>query len=225
MTVTLFEVGGSIRDTFLGVESDDRDFIAVCSDWNTFLDWCNTKMKKVFMKKEEHLTVRGMMACGQAIDIVMVHSNHENPWQDCWDDLLRRDFTINAMAQEVDPETLERTGWLIDPCGGKGHLEIKKLVQVGQNSIWSDKVRLLRAIRFAIKFDLEFFPQVKMCLESKEAWRQLMKQVPEERVRQELAKCLKLDTAKTMQMLAGFEGAIESLFSGGIWLSPTVTKK
>ncbi len=61
------------------------------------------------------------------------------------DDLLRRDFTINAMAIAINPDTW---GKLIDPFGGKADLDNKKIRVLHEKSFLDDPTRILRAARF-----------------------------------------------------------------------------
>lgn len=66
---------------------------------------------------------------------------------DIREDLIRRDFTINAMAQNL------HTDELIDPAGGKKDLSKKILDTVFENSFVEDPLRLLRAIQFASRLE------------------------------------------------------------------------
>jgi poly(A) polymerase/tRNA nucleotidyltransferase (CCA-adding enzyme) len=71
------------------------------------------------------------------------------------DDLSRRDFTINAMAWEpADPEA--GTGRLLDPFDGAADLRRGVLRAVGDpdRRIAEDALRMVRAVRFATRFDL-----------------------------------------------------------------------
>jgi tRNA nucleotidyltransferase (CCA-adding enzyme) len=61
------------------------------------------------------------------------------------DDLHRRDFTINAMAISIDPETW---GKLIDPFKGKADLSAKRIRVLHDKSFLDDPTRILRAARF-----------------------------------------------------------------------------
>ncbi len=67
------------------------------------------------------------------------------------DDLLRRDFTINAMAAEV------RSGRIVDPHGGRDDLAARVLrtPRSAQAAFDDDPLRMLRAARFAARFDLD----------------------------------------------------------------------
>ena len=68
-------------------------------------------------------------------------------------DLGRRDLTINAIARELLPER----GELIDPCGGVGDIEARRLRSVGPESFSSDPLRVLRLARIAA--ELGFTPE------------------------------------------------------------------
>jgi putative nucleotidyltransferase with HDIG domain len=61
-------------------------------------------------------------------------------------DLSRRDFTINAMAMNVQNDQL------LDPFGGKADLDNKIIRTVFENSFLEDPLRLLRAVQFATRF-------------------------------------------------------------------------
>jgi poly(A) polymerase len=100
------------------------------------------------------------------------------------DDLLRRDFTINAMAR--DP----LTGVLVDPFGGRADLEARLLRAVGDDPARrfdEDPLRLLRAVRFAVQLDFT--------IEAKTA-EAILRQAPSlakisrERIRDEMNKIL-----------------------------------
>ncbi|PTQ52374.1 MAG: tRNA nucleotidyltransferase [Hydrogenibacillus schlegelii] len=70
------------------------------------------------------------------------------------DDLARRDFTINAMALSAD-------GRLIDPFDGRRDLERRVLRTVGDPAerFREDPLRLIRAIRFAVRYGLRMAPE------------------------------------------------------------------
>ncbi len=91
-------------------------------------------------------------------------------------DLKRRDFTINAMA-------LDDGGALVDPFGGRAHLESKKLVtpSPAEEIFGEDPLRMLRAARFISQLGVEPAPEVRAAVEaragdiltvSRERWKQ-----------------------------------------------------
>jgi tRNA nucleotidyltransferase (CCA-adding enzyme) len=63
------------------------------------------------------------------------------------DDLVRRDFTINAIAYDI------RNDQLIDPLRGRDDLDKRQIRMVYDDSFKDDPLRMLRAIQFAARFD------------------------------------------------------------------------
>ena len=59
--VSLYEVGGSVRDRYMGRESHDEDFSAVVKNggWPELLQWADQEMDEVFLVTPEFLTIRG----------------------------------------------------------------------------------------------------------------------------------------------------------------------
>jgi putative nucleotidyltransferase with HDIG domain len=81
------------------------------------------------------------------------------------EDLSRRDFTINAMAwQPLDPDA--GTGRLVDPHGGADDLRAGVLRAVGDAAerIAEDALRMVRAVRFATRFDLRLDPATEAAI-------------------------------------------------------------
>lgn len=74
----------------------------------------------------------------------------------------RRDFTINAMAIDIEHQTL------IDPYGGAKHLQQHKLRHVSE-AFSEDPLRVLRAAQFCARFDLELDPETRdLCVSLKD---------------------------------------------------------
>jgi tRNA nucleotidyltransferase (CCA-adding enzyme) len=79
------------------------------------------------------------------------------------EDLLRRDFTINAMAIAINPDTW---GKLIDPFKGKDDLSSKRLRVMHDKSFLDDPTRILRAARFKARLGLEMEAKTLKLLKS-----------------------------------------------------------
>lgn len=77
------------------------------------------------------------------------------------DDLFRRDFTINAMAMSVAPGAFGR---LVDEYGGLRDLRAKRLRVLHPKSFVDDPSRILRAARFAPRYQLTLEPKTAVCL-------------------------------------------------------------
>ena len=243
MTIRIFEVGGSIRDELMGNPNPlDRDFCAESPDgWEALLAWCHENMEKVFLVTPEFFTVRGWWeGAAMPIDVVMCrkdgpstdgrHPDHVEPGT-LLEDLARRDFTINAMAREVDQKTLKPIGDIIDPFDGKSDLLTHTLRCVGSTSdrMEEDGLRIMRAARFCVTKNLGPSVDLGKALKDASLWSFMSETVSSERIREELQKMLKLNTVGTLRFLTSFcvPSTIEILFGSesDIWLKPTMEKR
>ena len=94
------------------------------------------------------------------------------------DDLRERDFTINAMAVQLNGE-LDR---VLDPTGGLADLKAKRLRQCSAAAISDDPIRALRAVRFSVQFGLRIEPETLAAVREHAA---LLTRPSPERVRDE----------------------------------------
>ena len=78
------------------------------------------------------------------------------------DDLLRRDFTINALALRL---TSANAGEIIDPTGGQRDLDARVIRVLHEHSFQDDATRILRAFRYATRLGFEIEPQTLAWLE------------------------------------------------------------
>jgi len=140
-------VGGAVRDRLLGLPPGDRDFVVVG-------------------ETPEAMAARGFRAVGRDFPVFLHPDNGEeyalarterksgrghrgfvvdaDPSVTLEDDLARRDFTINAIAEAQD-------GSLVDPHGGARDIERRMLRHVGE-AFAEDPLRVLRAARFMARF-------------------------------------------------------------------------
>ena len=68
-------------------------------------------------------------------------------------DMLRRDFSVNALAIQLSPA--ERSGILLDECGGGDDLKLGLIRALHQNSFVDDPTRIMRAARYASRLAFE----------------------------------------------------------------------
>jgi len=97
------------------------------------------------------------------------------------DDLSRRDFTINAMAEDL------ATGKLVDPLNGRKDIKRRLIRMASPNSFRDDPLRMLRGIQFAARFEFELEEET---LESLRENAELISTISPERVQEELNKLL-----------------------------------
>lgn len=134
-----------------------------------------------------------------------------------YDDLARRDFTVNAMAKDPD------TGEIIDYFNGRKDLE-KRVLKTPLETIKTlndDPLRILRGIRFKITKDFLLTSELDSAIYYY-PYEEKMYVVSEERIREELNKCFKHDTLKTLEELNNYPDLQEYIFSRTkLWLKPT----
>lgn len=142
----IYLVGGAVRDQLLQLPVYDRDWVVVGSSPQAMLAAGFQAVGKDFpvflhpKSKEEHALARTERKTGVGYT---GFACHYAPDVSLEDDLLRRDLTINAMAQD-------NSGQLIDPYGGQRDLAAKVLRHVSPAFV-EDPLRVLRVARFAAK--------------------------------------------------------------------------
>lgn len=191
----VYLVGGAVRDAILGRESHDLDFATPPGALKLARELAN-KLPGAFFPLDE------------ASDTARIVLQHPDGGRDSLDfagfrgdsleaDLRRRDFTINAIAMDM------QTGQILDPLGGVRDLREKRIRACSPTSFRDDPVRILRAIRQAAAFDFAIDPETRKWM--KAAVPQLPGISPE-RQRDELFKILagpRPDTAMRALELLG----------------------
>lgn len=182
--LNVYCVGGAVRDRLLGLQVQDHDWVIVGST-------------------PEQMTARGFRPVGRDFPVFLHPRTHEeyalarterktapgyrgfvihaSPDVTLEEDLLRRDFTINAIAEDAN-------GRLIDPHGGLADLQAGILRHVS-DAFAEDPVRILRGARFAARFGFSIAPETLALMRRMCADGEVDALVPE-RVWQELARGL-----------------------------------
>jgi tRNA nucleotidyltransferase (CCA-adding enzyme) len=140
-------VGGAVRDRLLGRPAGDRDWVVVGATPARMIEAGYRPVGKdfpVFLHpetREEHALARTERKTAPGYTGFVFHAE---PTVTLEQDLERRDFTINAIAQRAD-------GSLVDPFGGARDIEARVLRHVSP-AFAEDPVRILRAARFLARF-------------------------------------------------------------------------
>lgn len=183
-------VGGPVRDLFLGRVATDLDFTTDATPDQTLAavrGWADATWEI----GRDFGTI-GMRRGDQQLEITTYRAEAYDPssrkpivafGDSLEDDLVRRDFTINAMALRLP--SME----LVDPHGGVRDLAAGVLRTPGSphSSFDDDPLRMMRAARFASQLDLQVAPEV---LAAMTEMSQRLEIVSAERVREELIKLL-----------------------------------
>jgi tRNA nucleotidyltransferase/poly(A) polymerase len=237
-----YEVGGKVRDEILGLQSKDVDYVAVPNEillekyqdayemfviLETYL--LNEKFE-IFLSTPDCFTIRAKFPKDHkyqgVADFVMARKevgyipNTRTPIVKpgtLYDDLERRDFTLNALAKDDD-------GTIIDHFNGMEDLKngILRTPLPTKVTFNDDPLRILRAIRFSITKGFTIPPMMALTMESYN-YEDKMTVVSTERIREELFKCFKHDTLETLKVLNEFPTLRNYVFKNNIlWLKPTM---
>ena len=171
----LFYIGGIVRDELLGRESLDVDITYV----GNAIEYCS-KFGEVVQVNPDFGTVRVAIpphpspcttsptveaSGGVTVDFASTRSESypqkghlpvvEKIGCSLKEDVMRRDFTINALAKSVT------TGEIVDYVGGLEDLKNKKLRVLHDESFIDDPTRIIRGLKFATRFGFELEEHTK----------------------------------------------------------------
>jgi poly(A) polymerase len=183
-----FLVGGFIRDTLVGRDTDDID-IAVDADALEVASQVAAAFNGKSVSLDDiNLTGRVILPGEKyQIDFTTLQGNIQ-------DDLARRDFTIDALSIELgeDITTNLETKNLVDPFNGRDDLHRKLIKAVSDAVFQEDAVRLLRAVRLAAELNFSIDDTTEKLISRDSP---LITGVAGERIREELLRLLALPGA------------------------------
>jgi tRNA nucleotidyltransferase (CCA-adding enzyme) len=143
----VYLVGGAVRDKLMGLMVKDKDWVVVGAAPNELVSLGYTQVGKDFpvflhpQTKEEYALARTEKKAGVGYKGFKFCVDDNISLKD---DLLRRDLTINAIAEDQE-------GNIVDPYHGKQDIKDKILRHVSCAFV-EDPVRMLRLARFAARF-------------------------------------------------------------------------
>lgn len=237
-----YEVGGKVRDEILGLESKDVDYVAVPSDelitkiesaqemFDILEDYLDKEKFNIFLITRDCFTIRAKFPEGHkyqgVADFVMARKEigyipgTRTPIVKpgtLYDDLERRDATLNALAKDED-------GTIIDYFGGLEDLT-NRVLRTPLDPIKTfddDALRIIRFIRFSITKGFSIPNDITNVIRNYD-YESKMGVVSTERIREELFKCFKHDTLETLKVLNEFPALKNYIFKDkGLWLKPTM---
>lgn len=188
--ISAWLVGGTVRDLLLGRTPTDID-IAVAADGLSLARACADQTGGAFVALDSERGAGRVVYGTQVVDLVQLRA----PTIEA--DLSLRDVTINALAIPLGvvaatPELSTCLSALIDPCGGRHDLDMRKLRACAPSSLLDDPLRILRVARFAAVLHMEITPEMDSAIRRHAP---LIVAVAGERVREELLKLLSCPAA------------------------------
>jgi tRNA nucleotidyltransferase/poly(A) polymerase len=185
-SVEVYLVGGAVRDYFMSRKSKDRDYVII----NATIHQISEAISSIGIVKEvgKSFGIVKAVIDGEEFDFaiprteVSTGTGHQDflvvtGGVTLLEDLSRRDFTMNAIAYNIETETF------IDPFDGVASIKGKYIKFCGTplNRYTEDPLRLLRLIQFAHRFDMTMHLSDKLPLG-------LLSTVSKERVYEEYKK-------------------------------------
>ena len=143
----IYKVGGAVRDRLLGRTVTERDWVVVGASAEQMLDLGYRPVGSDFpvflhpQSGEEYALARTERKSGRGYGGFIFHASPDVTLEE---DLIRRDLTVNAMAEDDQ-------GHITDPYGGQRDLAAKVLRHVSP-AFAEDPLRVLRVARFAARY-------------------------------------------------------------------------
>lgn len=164
-------VGGAVRDIIMDRTPIDFDFSVELSEENhKKISYEIAKTLDIEYEYNNYYHTSKFFYKGFDIDFVMARSEYypeiaSKPIiksSNIFEDLIRRDFTINAMAIPLYNDCIK----LIDPFNGEEDIKKGKLRALNPMSFRDDPTRIFRGIKYASRFQMEFDEKTKFLIDS-----------------------------------------------------------
>jgi tRNA nucleotidyltransferase/poly(A) polymerase len=237
----IYLVGGAVRDSLLGLQSKDLDYTYVAdntesikSAYSEMKEYMLSEGFNIFLETPDCLTIRAKFPDhsdhrGLTGDFVLARKELFDSTHLSYpivvpgtleDDLSRRDFTINAIAQ------CTKSGKLIDLFNGQQHLKDKVLITPLEpiNTYMDDPLRILRTLRFSITLGFKVHSNLRNTIRFScdKLVKRTKQTVSADRIRTELSKAFKANSYLTISKLFDYPiPLVQAWFPEGLWLQPT----
>ncbi|MFL0196526.1 CCA tRNA nucleotidyltransferase [Clostridium sp. WILCCON 0269] len=164
-SIKVYIVGGAVRDAILGSKIKDID---ICIDSNPNVIISELQHLKHCRYYQEFQTASLTFESGITIDLIRCRKEYykkdgELPIikpSHIYDDLYRRDFTINSLAYDIVKNDI------IDIYGGIEDIKNKIIRKIHLNSYREDPTRIFRAVKYGVRygFNLKDRDEIEQCI-------------------------------------------------------------
>ena len=204
LTSTICRVaGGWVRDKLLGKESDDIDIALSDMKGSKLASLINEELypgkDKVGIiqqnaEKGKHLETATIKVCNIWIDFVNLRSEEENMIGTPLTDAERRDLSINSLFYNINEKKVE--DWTKKGINDLKNGIIETPIEA-QITFKDDPLRILRMLRFALKYKFKISDNINNCIEKniEEYRNNYNNSISPERIEKELFKILKMDNS------------------------------
>jgi tRNA nucleotidyltransferase/poly(A) polymerase len=152
--ISVYMVGGAVRDALLARDSHTRDldFVLAGNAINVGRKVADALGAAFYPLDESRDTARVISIQPDGERLVLDFAVFRGP--DLEGDLRARDFTINAIAVDI-----RQPYSLLDPMGGVADLRAKRLRACSLTTFQDDPLRILRGVRFAAELEYRILPE------------------------------------------------------------------
>lgn len=217
MGFTVYGVGGFVRDLMLGFENFDIDLM-VEGDGIAYAGYFAEKQSGTVVFHERFGTATVFLKSGQRIDISTARKElycysaalPEVESSSIKNDLLRRDFTINAIAVRLNRRNF---GEVVDLFNGAADIK-KSIIRILHNlSFEDDPTRIFRAVRFSHRFGFRIERKTRILMR-KTIEQNLCEKLSGSRIRNEIKLLFKeKNSAGAIEKMARL-GVLECIHAG-----------
>jgi tRNA nucleotidyltransferase/poly(A) polymerase len=217
----VYEVGGSIRNELLRLPSNDTDYAVEAPSYDALIEWLKENQYEIIYERKEFGSVKVRQPSKSqnlkhTLDFTLCRSDgkyvdHRHPESVTFGtlqmDVKRRDFTMNALARDV------QTKQIIDLVGGMDDIKTRLIRCVGkaQDRFEEDPLRMLRAIRFHITLEMKLHDDIVPFLDNAMFIDKLFASVSIERIQSECAKCFTSHAFRTILFLSRHEYLLQKI--------------
>lgn len=220
----IYQVGGSVRDKIMGKATKDIDFAVEAKSFDEMRSIILGRGCTIFLESPQFFTIRAKHPTMGGVDFSLcrkdgIYRDGRHPEDvaigTIYDDLARRDFTMNAIAIDLD------SGEILDPFHGKEDIAQNLIRGVGdvRHRFDEDKLRAIRALRFSITKSMQLDPSVIDAV--KELSVEDYRGVSTDRIRDEVHKMFAFSTFDTVHLMHEYPVLLELMRGRSLWLKPT----
>lgn len=185
--LNIYLVGGAVRDSLLNIPVKDLDFCLDCDPKEIInllpFDECsyNKEFKTAKAKYKDKI-----------IDLILIRKEHYKysgalpkvEMAGLYDDLFRRDFTINSLAYDI------KNNKIIDYFSGIDDIINRKIRKIHKNSYNEDGTRIFRGVKYKVRYDFIYEDEEEI---KKEIGSQFTSKLSNDRIIKEVILLLKED--------------------------------
>ena len=214
----MYLTGGAVRDELLNLPSKDLDYCCLADSFEQLGQYLISEGYEIKHQYSDKFTYRAI-APGQSQVQDYVCCRGKEVYEDgklvsvekatLFEDLKRRDFTVNAIAKDLDTEEY------IDYFGGVQDCKNRILRCVGDPAerFTEDPRRMIRAIRFIVKCRMTPDSSLISALQDSSLINLLRNPKYKDCVVTEMDKALKMDSGKVCRLMTYYSGLADVIFN------------